>query len=37
VIGIVVDASITLSWFFPDEQKPLSLQVLDKLDRGAVA
>ena len=32
--GIVVDASVTLSWCFPDEQTPLSLQVLDRLKAG---
>ena len=31
---IVVDASITLSWCFPDEQTPLSLAVLDRLKAG---
>lgn len=31
---IVVDASITLSWCFPDEQAPLSLAVLDRLKAG---
>jgi predicted nucleic acid-binding protein len=31
---IVVDASITLSWCFPDEQTPLSLAVLDRLKTG---
>ncbi len=33
-MGIVVDASITLSWCFPDEQTPLSLKVLDQLNAG---
>lgn len=32
--GIVVDASVTLSWCFPDEQTPLSLLVLDRLKAG---
>ena len=31
---IVLDASVTLSWCFPDEQTPLSLQVLDRLKAG---
>ena len=31
---IVLDASVTLSWCFPDEQTPLSLQVLDRLNNG---
>lgn len=35
--GIVVDASVTLSWCFPDEQTPLSLQVLDRLRAGEQA
>ena len=35
--GIVVDASVTLSWCFPDEQTPLSLQVLDRLNAGEPA
>jgi predicted nucleic acid-binding protein len=34
---IVVDASITLSWCFPDEQTPLSLAVLDRLKAGESA
>lgn len=34
---IVVDASITLSWCFPDEQTPLSLAVLDRLKAGDAA
>ena len=34
---IVVDASITLSWCFPDEQTPLSLAVLDRLKAGRLA
>jgi len=34
---IVVDASITLSWCFPDEQSPLSLKVLERLKTGEVA
>ena len=32
--GIVVDASVTLSWCFPDEQTPLSINVLDRLKAG---
>jgi predicted nucleic acid-binding protein len=36
-MGIVVDASVTLSWCFPDEQTPLSLQVLDRLNGGEEA
>ena len=35
--GIVVDASVTLSWCFPDEQTPLSLSVLDRLNAGELA
>src|SRR4051794_32357648 len=35
-MGIVLDASVTL-WCFPDEQKPLSLQVLDRLNAGEEA
>jgi hypothetical protein len=31
---IVVDASVTLSWCFPDEQTSLSLKVLDRLHAG---
>jgi predicted nucleic acid-binding protein len=31
---IVVDASIRLSWCFPDEQTPLSLDVLRRLKGG---
>ena len=34
---IVVDASITLSWCFPDEQTPLSLKVLERLRAGEQA
>jgi predicted nucleic acid-binding protein len=37
VNGIVVDASLTLSWCFPDEQTPLSLMVLDRLMAGEPA
>jgi hypothetical protein len=37
VNGIVVDASVTLSWCFPDEQTPLSLKALDRLKAGARA
>jgi len=32
--GIVVDAAVTLSWCFPDEQMPLSISVLDRLKAG---
>ena len=35
--GIVVDASITLSWCFPDEQTDLSIKVLDRLKAGEQA
>ena len=35
--GIVIDASVTLSWCFPDEQTPLSLSVLDRLKAGEQA
>ena len=35
--GIVVDASVTLSWCFPDEQTPMALQVLDRLRAGGEA
>lgn len=34
---IVVDASVTLSWCFPDEQTPLSLRVLQRLKSGEQA
>jgi hypothetical protein len=34
---IVVDASITLTWCFPDEQTPLSLRVLERLQAGEQA
>jgi len=34
VNGIIVDASVTLSWCFPDEQTPMSLAVLDRLKAG---
>lgn len=34
---IVVDASVTLSWCFPDEQTPLSQQVLQRLKAGEQA
>jgi hypothetical protein len=34
VTGIVIDASVTLSWCFPDEQTPMSLNVLDRLKTG---
>ena len=32
--GIVIDASITLSWCFPDEQTALSTAVLDRIKAG---
>ena len=35
--GVVVDAPVTLSWCFPDEQTPLSLKVLDQLKTGQQA
>jgi predicted nucleic acid-binding protein len=35
--GIVVDASVTLSWCFPDEQTPVSIAVLDRLKAGDIA
>ncbi len=31
---IVIDASVTLSWCFPDEQAPASMSVLDRLRTG---
>lgn len=31
---IVVDASMTLAWCFTDEQTPLSLRILDRLNAG---
>jgi predicted nucleic acid-binding protein len=37
VTGIVIDASVTLSWCFPDEQTPASLGVLDRLRAGQQA
>jgi predicted nucleic acid-binding protein len=37
VNGIVVDASVTLSWCFPDEQTGVSLKVLDRLKAGEPA
>jgi len=36
-MGIVVDASVTLSWCFPDEQTPLFLKVLYRLNAGEEA
>jgi predicted nucleic acid-binding protein len=36
-MAIVVDASVTLSWCFPDEQTPLSRIVLDRLNGGEQA
>jgi len=35
--GIVLDASVTLSWCFPDEQTPVALNVLDRLNAGEQA
>ena len=35
--GIVLDASVTLSWCFPDEQSPVALNVLDRLNAGEQA
>ncbi len=35
--GIVIDASVTLSWCFPDEQTTMSLDVLDRLKGGQEA
>ena len=32
--GIVIDASVTLSWCFPDERTPMSMNVLDRLKAG---
>jgi predicted nucleic acid-binding protein len=32
--GIVIDASVTLAWCFPDEQTTMSLNVLDRLKTG---
>lgn len=32
--GIVIDASVTLSWCFPDEQTAMSLAVLDRIKAG---
>jgi predicted nucleic acid-binding protein len=34
---IVVDASVTLSWCFPDEQTDSSMGVLDRLQAGEQA
>jgi predicted nucleic acid-binding protein len=34
VSAIVLDASITLSWCFPDEQTPVAVSVLDRLNAG---
>ena len=31
---IVIDASVTLSWCFPDEQTASSMEVLDQLQSG---
>lgn len=36
-MDIVVDASVTLSWCFPDEQTPLSLALLDRLNADDTA
>ena len=35
--SIVIDASVTLSRCFPDEQTPVSLNVLDRLKSGEQA
>ena len=35
--GIVLDASVTLSWCFPDEQTQVALNVLDRLNAGEQA
>jgi predicted nucleic acid-binding protein len=35
--SIVIDASVTLSWCFPDEQAPMSMNVLDRLKTGEQA
>jgi predicted nucleic acid-binding protein len=32
--GIVIDASVTLSWCFPDEQEAASIDVLDRIRAG---
>jgi predicted nucleic acid-binding protein len=37
VSAIVIDASVTLGWCFPDEQTPMSLRVLDRLHSGEIA
>jgi predicted nucleic acid-binding protein len=37
VSWIVLDASVTLSWCFPDEQTPASMNVLDMLKAGGQA
>jgi predicted nucleic acid-binding protein len=34
VNGIVIDASVVLSWCFPDEQTALSLKVRERLKAG---
>ncbi len=34
---IVIDASVTLSWCFPDEQTHMSMNVLDRLKAGEQA
>lgn len=35
--GIVIDASVTLSWCFPDERTQMSMDVLDRLKSGEQA
>lgn len=35
--GIVLDASVTLSWCFPAAQTPVALNVLERLKAGAQA
>jgi len=37
VTRIVIDASVTLSWCFPDEQTQTSMDVLDRLKAGEQA
>jgi predicted nucleic acid-binding protein len=37
VTGIVIDASVTLSWCFPEEQTHMSVNVLDRLKAGEQA
>jgi len=37
VNGIVIDASVTLSWCFPEETTSMSMNVLDRLKAGEYA